>query len=180
MKASVPNELLQQIARNNCVAFVGAGPSKLAGFPDWYQLLHSMIAWSETHGVENPNKTDIAELMRKKDLLAAADTIRSNMGDQKYFAFLRETFLQPSASPTDFHRFLVQIPFVGIGTSNYEGLIESAYKEANSTKPLKILTQLDHSQLGVALHSKGSLFLRPTGQLSDRRALFLEKSITEN
>jgi hypothetical protein len=177
MKPEAPKDLLFEIARGNCVAFIGAGPSKAAGFPDWYQLMLLMIDWAEKQRISIPNRLDIQELIdKKKDFLAAADAMRANMGDVKYHEFLTEIFTQTGTKPTDFHRLLVQIPFVAVATTNYECLIEAAYKEADPTRSLKVFAQVDHEQLGVALNSKDFFVLKAHGSIERPESIVLGKA----
>ena len=106
MKPQVPNELLAAIARENCVAFVGSGPSMAAGFPSWPKLLKLMLTWCPAHDVAVPNESDIQYLIDTGNFLLAAEALRANMGAEKYFGFLEEIFDQPTTPLTEFHRLL--------------------------------------------------------------------------
>jgi hypothetical protein len=118
MKPVVPNKLLSEIARGNCIAFVGSGPSIAAGFPSWPKLLNLMVNWCVSNGIALPNQSDIQHLIDTEKFLVAAQVLRANMGDGEYFRFLRETFDKATAPLTHFHRLLSQIPFGAAATSN--------------------------------------------------------------
>lgn len=130
MKPAVPNELLLAIARGDGIPFVGSGPSMAAGFPGWRRLMELMLDWCVRHAIPVPNKSDIERLIASTNLLLAAEALRTNMGDSKYYEFLREIFDKPTASLTEFHQLLPQIPFAGAATTNYETLVERAFRDS--------------------------------------------------
>jgi hypothetical protein len=96
MKPQEPNELVAAIARENCVAFVGSGPSMAAGLPSWPKLLKFVLEWCANHNVTVPNESDIQHLIDTGNLLLAAEALRANMGAEKYFPFLEEVFDKPN------------------------------------------------------------------------------------
>lgn len=174
MNPVIPDELIAQVARQNCVAFVGAGLSAEVGLPGWPRLLRQMIDWCESHGISLPNKADIEHLIDvKKDLLAAADALRTKMGDDKYRQFMEEVFLRPDLKPTEVHKILAKIPFVGAGTTNYDPLVELGYREIHPGDPFDVFTQVDHEQLGTALHAKRFFVLKAHGTIERFNTLVL-------
>lgn len=174
MKPVIPDDLIAQVARQNCVAFVGAGLSAAVGLPGWPRLIRQMIDWCESHGISLPNKADIERLLEvKNNLLDAADALRSNMGDGKYRQFLEEVFLRPDLKPTEVHKILVKIPFAGVGTTNYDPLIEEAYREVHPDAPFSVFTQVDYEQLGTALHAKRFFVLKAHGTIERPETIVL-------
>jgi hypothetical protein len=125
-----------------------------------------MIDWCESHGVGLPNKSDIEHLLDvKKDLLAAADALRANMGDDAYRQFMEEVFLRPDLKPTEVHKILAKLPFVGAGTTNYDSLVEGGRREAIPGESFEVFTQVDHEQLGTALHDERFFVLKAHGTI---------------
>jgi predicted HTH domain antitoxin len=165
MKVGIPEKLIEQIVQKNCVVFVGAGLSMSVGLPGWPQLLRRMIEWCESHGVSLPNKGDIEEIINKNDLPLAADALRDRMGDDKYREFMEEVFLRPDLKPTKAHLLLAQIPFAGAATTNYDGLVESGYREIHPGEPFEVFTQVEHEQLSRALRDKKYFVLKAHGTI---------------
>ena len=173
MKPLVPNELLSEMARENCVAFVGSGPSIAAGFPSWPKLLNLMANWCVSNGIALPNQSDIQQLIDTGRFLIAAQALRANMGDGEYFRFLREIFDKPTAPLTDFHRLLSQIPFGGAATSNYETLVERGFKDARPSESIPVFAETDYAQLGLALNSKEFFVLKAHGTIERPETIVL-------
>jgi hypothetical protein len=166
MKPTTPDDLIAQIARQNCVVFVGAGLSEGAGLPGWSKLLHQMISWCESHNIDLSNKADIENLLdEKKDMLAAADVLRAKMGDDNYRQFMEEVFLRPDLKPAEVHRILSRIPFVCAGTTNYDQLVEEGYRETHPGESFNVFTQVDHEHLGTSLHAKRFFVLKAHGTI---------------
>ncbi|MEX8504770.1 SIR2 family protein [Leptothrix ochracea] len=106
--------------------FIGAGVSRDAGFVDWKGLL-----------------TDVAQELdldigKEHDLLALAQyhanghTGRGEINQQLIDAFTRE------AVPTAVHEILARLPIDTIWTTNYEQLLEEAYKAAGRRVEVKL------------------------------------------
>src|SRR5947209_6495936 len=161
MKPIIPDPLVAHIARQNSIAFVGAGLSAGLGLPSWPQLIRQMIDWCESHGISLPNKADIEHLLNvKTDLLAAANALRAKMGDDKYHQFFGEVFLRPNLKPTEVHKLLAKLPFVGAATTNYDPLLEGGYREIHPGESFDVFTHADHKQLGTALNAKRYFVLK--------------------
>lgn len=173
MKPEAPNELLSEIARGNCVAFVGSGPSIGAGFPSWSRLLDLMIDWCRAQAVTLSNESDIRHLIKSNNFLLAAQALRSKMGDVEYFRFLREIFDRPTAQLTNFHQFLPKIPFAAVATSNYETLVERAFKEMRPGELIQVFTQVDCAQLGTALNKSEFFVLKAHGTIEKPESIVL-------
>jgi hypothetical protein len=165
MKPIIPDNLIAEVARRNCIAFIGAGLSAGVGLPGWPQLIRQMIDWCDSHGISLSNKSDIESFLKEGKLLQAADALHAKMGDDKYHQFLKEVFLRPDLKPTEVHKILVKIPFTSAGTTNYDSLIEDGYREARPGESITVFTQVDHEQLGTALHAKRYFVLKAHGSI---------------
>lgn len=119
-------QLVSLLEGKRAVLMVGAGSSKIAGFPLWEELLNNMKR-ELTPSLPMPNDADFtvcADLI--KDELAHQGRIR------EYYKFLERTF-QPKSNRnnhTEFHCALVKLGFSGIVTTNYDIVLETAVGEA--------------------------------------------------
>src|SRR2546423_396178 len=175
MKPVVPDPLVAQVAQQNSIAFVGAGLSAGLGLPGWPQLIRQMIDWCGTQGISLPNKADIEILLNdKKDLLAAANALRSKMGDDKYREFLKGVFLRPDLKPTEAHDLLARLPFVAAVTTNYDHLVEEGYRKAHPDESVSVFTHTDFEQLGTALSAKRYFVLKAHGTVERPETMVLD------
>ena len=106
------------------VLLVGAGSSIPVGYPSWPQLLEELRA-------------EVTPELRRfpdTDLLSRAELIRTTLSSypnhvdrhRQYQQLLSQRFGPRTPSHAAFHRTLVQLPFSGLVTTNYDPTIESA------------------------------------------------------
>jgi hypothetical protein len=134
-----------------------------------------MIDWCEGQGISLPNKADIEYLLdEKKDLLAAANVLRAEMGDDKYRQFLSEVFLRPDLEPTEVHELLAKIPFVAVATTNYDSLIEDGYRKVHPGQTFEVFAHDEHEQLGTALNAKRYFVLKAHGTVERPETIILD------
>lgn len=175
MKPVIPDALVGHVAQQNSIAFVGAGLSAGLGLPGWPQLIRQMIDWCEGQGIGLPKKADIEYLLdEKKDLLAAASALRTEMGDDKYRQFLSEVFLRPGLEPTEVHEILAKIPFVAVATTNYDSLVEDGYRKVHPGQAFEVFAHDDHEQLGTALNAKRYFVLKAHGTVERPETIILD------
>ncbi|HEX8831902.1 MAG TPA: SIR2 family protein, partial [Longimicrobium sp.] len=98
--------------------FVGAGLSREAGFVDWKELLADI---ADDLNLEIDRESDLVSLaqyhVNHRNSRAAID--------RKLIAeFMRD------AEPTEAHRLLARLPIATVWTTNYDGLLERAYRDA--------------------------------------------------
>lgn len=175
MKPVVPDPLVVQVAQQNSIVFVGAGLSAGLGLPGWPQLINQLIDWCETQGISLPNKADIEIILNdKKDLLAAANALRSKMGDDKYREFLNGVFLRPELKPTEVHELLAGLPFVAAVTTNYDHLVEDGYRKVHPNESVSVFTHTDHELLGTALNTNRYFVLKAHGSVERPETMVLD------
>jgi hypothetical protein len=97
----IPKELSDQIARGNCVIFLGAGPSQGAGLPGWPLLLRQMLEWAQAHGVNISDRAELEEYIENDELLLAAQELQEQMGVENFRRFMAEIFRRPGLKPTE-------------------------------------------------------------------------------
>lgn len=173
---NVPRELVDQIARGNCVAFVGAGLSQGANLPGWQELLLQMLDWSEKHGVDLADRAELESYIEAGDLLLVAEEMRERLGKDDFRRFMAEIFRKPGLQPTDTHMLLPGIPFTAALTSNYDTLLESAYTLARGGTPPHVFTHADYPELSAALRSGEFYMLKVHGTVDRIQTVILGRS----
>jgi hypothetical protein len=163
----IPKDLTEQLARGNCVAFVGSGISVASGLPTWPELLRQMISWSQAQGVVLQDRADIEALITDNEFLPAADELVQQMGNEKFRRFISEVFRRPGLRPNEAHLLVTEIPFSGILTTNYDKLLESAYVMTHTGEHAHVFTQMDVAELSAALRS-GEFYILKTHGTADR------------
>ena len=121
------DQLVSLLKEKRAILMVGAGSSKLAGFP----LLNELID-------ELSQLTPSLSGSKGDDLTAYADLIKDQLDRERrikeYHKFLDRTF-QPKNNRnnhTTFHCALVKLGFCGIITTNYDKVLETAVGETFS------------------------------------------------
>jgi hypothetical protein len=163
-KIDIPKELSDQVARGNCVVFVGAGPSQGAGLPSWPQLLGQMLDWAQAHGVDISDRAELAGYIKNDELLLAAEEMQERMGDEGFRMFMAEVFRRPGLKPTETHLLIPKVPFAAAVTTNYENLLETAYTIVNGAQP-HVFTHTDAAELSAALRTGEFYVLKAHGTI---------------
>ena len=117
-------ELIDLVASGEAILIVGAGSSARVGYVTWDALISALENLANECGAGLNQE-------RKGGDLAYAEDIKSHiyneMGDLgRYYAFLDELFKPKSPAYDEFHRMLVDLPFRGILTTNYDTVLEEA------------------------------------------------------
>ncbi|MCH8291007.1 SIR2 family protein [Candidatus Poribacteria bacterium] len=154
----MPEELVNQIAIDQAVIFVGSGVSMAAGLPNWPTLLSNMLAWAEEQGYgEFLDKDDLKSYIKQGELLLVAEELRNRLGKEGFHRFMLEIFRPPDRpsdenqrEPIPVHELITEIPFAAALTSNYDSLLESAYARKWGEVPLTY-TQLNVPELSASL-----------------------------
>ena len=120
-------ELVKLVVSGEAVLIVGAGSSRRVGYETWDGLMEKLeeLAVQCGEGFETDN------LKRKEKALEYAEEIKShireNINDLAiYYNLLYELFEPKSPNYDEFHRLLVDLPFRGILTTNYDTVLEAA------------------------------------------------------
>jgi len=163
----IPEDLVEAIEANRCVAMVGLGLSRPAGFPDWEGLLYQMMEWYESHVGELSDRDELEKCITQGDLLFVADELRDLFGSSEFVNFMASVFKTRDSKPTAAHSLLTEINFSAVLTTNFDNLIESAYTIASGgSKPLTF-THSDHSELSRTLNS-GEFYILKMHGTADR------------
>jgi len=174
MGIDIPDDLIEEINRKNCVAFVGAGLSRGAGLLGWGGLMEDMLDWATGHGVTlTPEaKDELKSLLDSGKYLLVAQEMRERMGNNDFREFMDATFRKPGLKPTKAHEILVQIPFASAITTNYDVLLESAYTVQKGIMPLTF-THTNNAQLAAALGEGSFYIFKAHGTIDDIETVIL-------
>jgi NAD-dependent SIR2 family protein deacetylase len=163
----VPEDLVQAIVANRCVAMVGLGLSRPAGSPDWEGLLHQMMGWYESHVAKLSNRDELEACIKQGDLLLVADELRELFDPSEFVSFMASVFKKKDLKPAAAHSLLTEVNFAAVLTTNYDNLLESAYTIASGgSKPLTF-THSDQSELSRTLNS-GEFYILKMHGTADR------------
>jgi len=125
------DELVRLLIEGKLYLFAGAGVSCLAGLPSWKKLLKEFAGGYE--GLPNNDKNIVKELPA---LIENCETViidhllgLGTEGQRKYAEILKNTFRQDVCS--DVHEWLIELPFAGYITTNYDLCFEKACLKRN-------------------------------------------------
>ncbi len=120
-------ELIELVASEEAILIVGAGSSARVGYLTWEGLLQELenLAGQCDSGFEKNDEK------RREQPLEYAEDIKSYICDKtgslgRYDALLDQLFKPKSSAYDEFHRMLVDLPFRGILTTNYDTVLEAA------------------------------------------------------
>jgi hypothetical protein len=114
-----------ELQSGDAALFIGAGLSKPAGFVDWKELLRDLAA---------DLKLDIE---RESDLIALAQFHENERkGRGRINQLLIDEFTK-DATLTENHRLIATLPVHTIWTTNYDELLETAFRNAHRSPDVK-------------------------------------------
>lgn len=127
--------LTELVVSREALSIVGAGSSALVGHDTWGQLLTKLEVLAQECGSnfeideEKRNFSHLEYAQNIKDYLTKNDALN------KYYNLIYKLFRPRNPPCDDFHRTLVQLPFKGLLTTNYDTVLETALGETNSPSP---------------------------------------------
>ena len=124
------HELIELVASGEAVLIVGSGSSARVGYVTWNGLIEALENLANNCG-EGLNQSRIRDPLA---YLAYTENIKSHIRDKtgdldRYYALLYELFKPKTITHDEFHRLLVDLPFRGILTTNYDIVLEAALSE---------------------------------------------------
>lgn len=111
------DEYVNIIKRNEAAAFVGAGYSISSGFPGWNDLLAKPL---DELGID-PNEF--------QDVISAAQYYENVKGREAIKDLIKDNYADESRIVSDLLKALVHLPIKMFWTTNYDRMIEKAFKE---------------------------------------------------
>ena len=137
-------ELIELVASGEAVLMVGAGSSARVGYVTWDGLMEELEELANRCGAG-------LDQTRKGDALAYAEDIKSHIEKTddigKYYDLLDQLFKPKSPPYDEFHRLLIDLPFRGILTTNYDSVLEAtlfdkkieAEQEGRQIRPIDVI-----------------------------------------
>ncbi len=123
--ATIISQLAEELLYENLAVFVGAGLSVEAGLPLWSTLLE-------------PIATDLGLIQSGVDPLAVAQYhVNTHDGNRSKISALLKGMLEGGNQPTHNHQLLAAMPIDTVWTTNYDELVEMAFKTAGKTVDIK-------------------------------------------
>ena len=146
-------EMAGHLAGAQGVLFVGAGVSAAAGAPTWNELTEPLRNSRPATSESSP--------------LLLAQFFRNQLGDHELFSYLRKAL--GNLQPAPVHSALCALPIRAVVTTNYDTLLETAYRQENrpcsrdqGQSPIGLWNEAEEVQL-LKLHgdidSAGSIVL---------------------
>jgi hypothetical protein len=110
----LPKTLFESMAEGRVVLFAGAGMSA-PQLPGWQVLLEEMLEWTREESISLASPYDeINELIQGGELLLAAHTLRSQMGEGNFQRFTQRVFRNPRLAPGPVHQLLPRVRFAAV------------------------------------------------------------------
>lgn len=116
--------LAECIGKDNCIIFVGAGVSMVAGCPSWDDLEKKIREYAEFY---EPCPT-----------LRAFDICKKKLGTGLFHEKLHE-IISEIKTPSSIHEILARLPISVFVTTNYDNLLEKAIKQERGEDNVKII-----------------------------------------
>ncbi len=164
----IPRPLLEDIANNRCLPFIGAGFSRNAQLPDDKQMLN----WKElTEGLAKDLKT------RKRNPLKVASEYEQVYGRVQLIETVRKLLRVDEARPGVVHRHFAKITsFDTIYSTNFDFLLEEAYQQEN--RPHRVL--VGERQLAFHAGPTTANIIKMHGDLRHEAELILTEEDYDN
>src|SRR5271170_3898914 len=159
--------LAERIAREEVVLYVGAGASASAGYKGWSDFLEVLRKRAETQ-MTNYGQAALRyfneQLIKKDKSLEAADWLHKALGQDLQEIVVNEFGPANYRSPSVIHHYLARFPSGLVITTNYDDLLDQAFKKAgrrpfrwtwrNTDNVVRQLKSLNTKQPGI-LHLHG-------------------------
>lgn len=133
----IPGDLAKSLASARVRLFVGSGVSSAASLTSWDKLITEMKIVIETESNTYSNE-DLESFFAKSDHLEIADVFKATVQDHRYYSFLRSHYRR-DVPLSKLHRAISRLPITTIFTTNYDKLLERAYRDRNGIDPPVII-----------------------------------------
>ncbi|OUO81852.1 SIR2 family protein [Bacteroides sp. An269] len=171
-----PNQLVNCIARNRSVLFLGAGLSKNSiddngNHPkDWKGFLECGIETIENPSVKNIIKKEI----KKDNYLLACELLKKELGENDFIELLKDEFERPRFHEADIHKDIFKLNQRIVITPNFDKIYDSyANHESHGTIHVK---KYDETDIADGLRRHDMLILKMHGSIdSPDKVIFTQK-----
>lgn len=167
--------LFEALAIGKGVLYVGAGASIPAGMPGWSALLKMCLKDRITKPEEEAQWQLANQMIDRGDLMLAAEMLQTATGDKTTHQKLIRKIFGERNEPTEVHRMLARVPASICLTTNYDNLLEEAYREALGKMP-PTCTWLDKDVFFEAIRQRIFTIVKTHGECDKANSLVLAKS----
>lgn len=169
MAIDLPDDLVQAVRARKCILFVGAGLSTAAGYPNWSELLETLVAAAKR--VPNTRTEGLEKYVEARDYLTLAEFARSRLGVHQYAQILKQTLNRP-VKPSAAHELIAKTDYRGLITTNYDRVIETAITLVRGWAP-NSFTPEAISALAVALYNPEFFIFKVHGDIGSAESIVL-------
>lgn len=170
-----PPKLVSDIARRRSVIMIGSGVSRhslgreSARPPTWREFLEKAL--NDCPSRDNLAPVDLA--IRENDLLHACEWLRSRF-DERWIAYLRETFTAPAFAPAEIHDRVLRLDSRIVFSLNFDDIYE---RHANSIHHGSHIVKNYHdSDAAEFLRGDGNYIIKVHGSLNNAdKTIFTQK-----
>jgi len=165
-----PPSLVRYLREGRCVLFCGSGLSAWAKLPTWTTLLEEIVGELSAELPDDADAAELNRLLKAGKLLEVADHCKEKLG-RRYNDILSERLRGATGEIPEPHKVIVQLPFSGIITTNYDKLLERSYASVGSTP--KTPTHTDTETLGPLLFDQSFFILKAHGDIDRPESMVL-------
>lgn len=164
-----PATLVNEIVKERCVLFLGAGVSASAQTPDgksppeWEEFLLEACSLVRDGG----HRAAIEELIKKNKLLIALQAIKDKSNIAEYHHLLDKHFNHPDYRPSKLHKLIYDLDARVVITTNFDKIYEAyCHSFRGATNAFKTLNYTS-KVLSDELRSNTRLIIRAHGSIND-------------
>jgi hypothetical protein len=170
-------DLIDDIARDRAVLFLGAGVSASAvtanGVPisGWGRFLESLCGLTQ-----DPIRTQAQELIAQKDFLLACEILQSALPD-RWEQLITEEFGR-KAEPSKLHRSIIGLQQRIILTTNFDKVLETAFdsKDTASGYYRTVIAKVDEDVFKVLKNHSQTYIIKIHGTIDNVKSLVFSRS----
>lgn len=147
------------LQQGDAAVFVGAGLSRPSGYVDWRGLLRDL---ADELGLD---------IDREQDLIAVAQFHVNHSGSRARLDQAIMTEFTRDAQPSPAHELLARLPVKTLWTTNYDRLIESAFRDAGKRLDVKSVAR----SIAVTRPRRDAVLYKMHGDVEDPGSAVLTK-----
>lgn len=166
-----PKGLVDAIASRECVLCAGPGLAAQAGLPTWGQFLEGLLRFGrEKNVIDADSFAGLSAAVAAHEYEAAADELTHQLPRDMLFEYVRSSITD--VQPSQAHRILAELPFMGALNTNFDTLFGAAFNDKKS----RSLVPSDAEELVDAIRAKTFFLLNVLGStLQPTSLLFTAK-----
>lgn len=123
-------ELFELIASGEAILLAGAGLSKIVGYPIWSELIKKLENAVREDIEDNGGDFDFRMDISDEDDLLYSQRLKDKLGLPRYSALMHKEFDDRRCDES--HVRLMELPFRGVLTTNYDQTLETALFKINN------------------------------------------------